>query len=245
MAPTPVLTIGLTTCRSEFNLVFPRRDKTSDGWIGDLAHQLESSSGHNPDITGRAEYKDGDALNEVRAIDVDKDLNDASGHGITMEKVVQYLVQRARSGFYVPFRYIIFNGRIWRRTTGWKTETYTGPNKHDKHAHLSGDYTQTADNWKGSLNLRSLVEDDMPTPEQYADAVVEKLLDTRLTDALTEKGVTIRDILRYRDAVDVGQTDREIKADDAETAALNAKMDDLSKKVDTLIQLFSSTHPSA
>ena len=202
MAPAPVLTVGLQTVRGEFNVTFPNRGKASDGWIGDLAHQLESSSGHNPDITGRAEYKDGDSLNEVRAIDVDKDLRDPI---VTMEKVVQYLVQKARSGAYVPFRYIIYNRRIWRRTNGWKTETYTGPNPHDKHAHFSGDYTQTADNWRGLLGLKTLTEEDMPTADEIATAVIKKLNDAPIgagsrhlgasIDFLVDNGFALKDAI--------------------------------------------------
>jgi hypothetical protein len=160
-----VLTIGLQTVRSEFNTVFPKRDKASDGWIGDQRHQA-GTSGHNPDITGRAEYRDGDKLDEVRAIDVDKDLHDASGRGVTMETVVQYLIQRARAGAYVPFRYIIYRRRIWSRSDGWKTRTYNGSNAHDEHAHFSGDYTQTADGWKGSLGLASLVKPVVKPPSK-------------------------------------------------------------------------------
>jgi len=149
-----VLTRGLGTVRAEFNSVFPDRDKTSDGTIGDQAHQT-SASGHNPDRTGRAEYKDGDSLDEVRAIDVDRDLVPGSGTD-WMELVVQHLVRKARAGGYIPFRYIIYKGRIWSRTDGWRTRTYTGANKHNKHAHFSGDYTQTADNWTGLLGLASV-----------------------------------------------------------------------------------------
>ena len=149
-----VLTKGLNTVRAEFNSVFPGRDKTTDGSVGDLAHQ-SGSSGHNPDRTGKAEYKDGDSLDEVRAIDVDRDLVPGSATD-WMELVVQYLVKKARAGGYIPFRYIIYKGRIWARSDGWKTRTYTGANKHDKHAHFSGDYTQTADNWTGSLGLSTV-----------------------------------------------------------------------------------------
>lgn len=169
-----VLTRGLTTVRAEFNSVFPDRDKSSDGWIGDQAHQ-GSVSGHNPDKTGRAEYKDGDAKDEVRAIDVDKDLRSS----VTMEQVIQYLVKKARSGAYVPFRYIIYNRRIWSRSDGWKTRAYTGSNPHTGHAHLSGDYTQTADEWTGSLGLASLVSrpkpPTSPAPSDWGKEIVSKM----------------------------------------------------------------------
>jgi hypothetical protein len=149
-----VLTKGLNTVRAEFNDAFQQRSKASDGSVGDLAHQT-GSSGHNPDKTGKAEYRDGDAYDEVRAIDVTANL--VPGSSIDwMELVVQFLVKKARSGGYIPFRYMIYKGRIWSRTDGWKTRTYTGVNKHDKHAHFSGDYTQTADNWTGTLGLASV-----------------------------------------------------------------------------------------
>jgi len=154
-----VLTRGLNTVRSEFDSVWPGRDKRSDGSVGDLAHQT-GSSGHNPDRTGKAEYKDGDALDEVRAIDVDKDL--VPGSSVDhMELVVQYLVKKARAGGYIPFRYLIYKGRIWARSDGWKTRTYTGANKHPEHLHASGDYTQTADNWTGSLGLATIGGQEM------------------------------------------------------------------------------------
>lgn len=149
-----VLTRGLTTVRTEFNVTFPGRDKTTDGWIAGGGHTV-SNTGHVGDRSGDAEYKDGDSKDEVRAIDVDRDL--VPGSSIDwMELVVQYLVKKARSGGYIPFRYIIYKGRIWSRSTGWATRTYTGSNKHDKHAHFSGDYTQTADEWTGSLGLNSV-----------------------------------------------------------------------------------------
>lgn len=167
-----VLTRGLTTVRAELNRVFPDRDKTSDGSIGDQAHQA-GVSGHNPDITGRAEYRDGDALDEVRAIDVDADL--VPGSSVDwMERVIQYLVRRARAGGYIPFRYLIYKERIWNRKYGWETRRYTGANKHHKHAHMSGDYTQKADNWTGSLGLSSLRQPASTTPGGLGSMLVSK-----------------------------------------------------------------------
>ncbi|TMW58844.1 hypothetical protein Poli38472_006989 [Pythium oligandrum] len=157
-APSPVLTKGLANVRAEFNVAFPKRDKSSDGWIGDAAHQKEKS-GHNPDISGTPEYKDGDSKNEVRAIDVDSDLK--SDSGVTMEDVVQYLLTKLRGGTYMPFRYLIFNKRIWSKSNNWKQEAYTGASPHTEHLHISGDYgtaerTEKADEWSGKLGLASV-----------------------------------------------------------------------------------------
>jgi hypothetical protein len=182
-----VLTRGLTTVRNEFNTVFPGRDKTSDGSKGDPAHAA-SVSGHNPDRTGRAEHRDGDALDEVRAIDLDRDL--VPGSAIDwMELVVQYLVRRARAGHYIPFRYIIYKRRIWRRTDDWRTREYTGSNDHDRHAHASGDYTQTADNWTGSLGLASIrTGDDVAITPAERTAIAQETVQLLLNADLGAPG---------------------------------------------------------
>src|ERR1700750_684932 len=141
-----VVTPGMKTVQGAFNSAFPKRDKTSDGTIGDLAHQNESASSHNPDITGRAEWKDGDNKNEVRAVDIDSDLRDASGSGITMEIVVQYLVSMGRAGKLAKYlRYLIYNKRIWSASDDWVTRSYTGASAHTEHLHVTGAFTQAAD----------------------------------------------------------------------------------------------------
>ncbi len=155
MASSWVRTRGLTTFVGEVNETFPGRDRKSDGSVGDLAHQT-SPSGHNPDRTGLAEYKDGDAKNEVRAVDVDKDLRPGSGID-WMELVVQYIVKRARSGVFVPFEYIIYKRRIWGRWDNWVTRQYTGVNPHNEHAHFSGGYSERADEWTGSMGLSAVL----------------------------------------------------------------------------------------
>ena len=154
-----MLTRGLESFRGYVNVRFPHRDKKSDGTIGDQTH-ASGTSGHNPDITGKAEYKDGDSLNEVRAWDMDSDLNDQ--YGYTAEKLVQYLVTMAREGRYIPFRYIIYKRRIWRRANSWKTEQYTGASAHEEHVHFSGDYTDKADNYTGNLGIPTL---GIPAPK--------------------------------------------------------------------------------
>lgn len=137
-----VVVPALDEARDQLNARFPNRDKSSDGGIGNLAHQVEPSS-HNPDKTGKPEYKDGDSKDEVRARDFDADLNDPDGH--TMEEVVQLWVELARTGVLWWVRYIIFKKRIWHKRDGFVTRQYTGSNDHSKHAHVNNDFTQAAD----------------------------------------------------------------------------------------------------
>jgi hypothetical protein len=134
--------------RDQLNERFPKRDKASDGSIGNQAHAVSTSS-HNPDRSGKPEWKDGDTKNEVRARDFDKDLNDAET-GTTMEQVVQMWVSRCRSGEMWWVRYIIYRERIWHKKDGFKTRAYTGANKHNEHVHVNSDFTQKADEAKGT-----------------------------------------------------------------------------------------------
>lgn len=136
-----VLTKQLQAFRDQMNAAFPDRDRTSDGTIGDAAHAA-SSSGHNPDLTANAEYEDGDAKDEVRAIDVDADTGDPD---VSMEDIVQHLLKMARAGKLWMIRYMIFDRRIWSAVDGWAQREYGGPNPHTAHLHLSGAYTQSAD----------------------------------------------------------------------------------------------------
>lgn len=141
-----VVVPNLLEGRDQLNARFPNRDKGAEGTIGDTSHQASASS-HNPDLTGNPEYRDGDSVDEVRAWDADKDLNDPV---VTMEQVVQHLLAGARSGKFWWIRYIIFNGRIWHRRDGFVTRTYTGSNKHTDHAHINSDFTQQADTVTGT-----------------------------------------------------------------------------------------------
>jgi len=155
-----VLTKQLQAWRTQMNANFPNRDKTSDGTIGDTAHQAESS-GHNPDLTANAEYEDGDSKDEVRAMDTDADTGNPD---VSMEDIVQHLLRLARAGKLAFIRYIIYNRRIWRASSGWAQEAYTGSNPHDKHMHMSGAYNQASDELSGADyhlgDLMALTDDD-------------------------------------------------------------------------------------
>lgn len=118
----------------EFNAAFPGRDKASDGTIGDGEHS-QTSSDHNPDETGRTPYEDNDDTNEVHARDVDDDLRKA---GWSMQRVVDIILARCRSGAEKRIRYIIYNRRIISASWGWGSwHAYDGPSPHTEHAHFS------------------------------------------------------------------------------------------------------------
>lgn len=180
------LTKNLVALRDQFNEYFPTRSKESDGWIGDTAHQ-SGKSGHNPDLTGNAEYKDGDSLDEVRAIDVTTNLN-CSDPKVTMETVVQHLVKYGQNGGYLPLRYIIFNKRIWQKNSEppWKQQAYTQSDPHTGHAHFSGDYSQSADsnvfNYRFGDIPMALTSDDKNWLKTTMAQIAGEALDVRMDD---------------------------------------------------------------
>lgn len=157
-----VLVPCLKSLFAEFDQLAPNRDHATDGAVGDRAHAAKGSSDHLPDEeTPALRSKDSDAVNEVHAIDVDRDLRLP---GWSMERVVQILVTRCRSGAETRLQYVIFNRRIWSRSWNWQARIYTGANPHDHHAHFSARYdTASEQNTKpwGLLAANQPEEDDV------------------------------------------------------------------------------------
>lgn len=156
----PVLVPCLVQLRTDVNNVCPARDRASDGWIGDRAHQ-ENVSDHNDDEVGRVPIRDADAKHEVHALDLDADLRTP---GLTMEMVVQHIVTRCRSGAERRLRYVIFKRRIWEASNGWRQRAYGGDNPHTEHAHFSASY----DSWH-EANTASWRLEDIPVALTEAD----------------------------------------------------------------------------
>lgn len=130
MTDSYFLAQSLVGFRASINAAFPKRDKSSDGWIGDASHAARVSD-HNPcwTCTGRQH-------GIVRAIDVDVDDNDA-GHDLRTEVLKAAIGHRA-------VWYVISNGIIYSRTYGWKARAYTGENGHFHHVHTSLQHTEAA-----------------------------------------------------------------------------------------------------
>jgi hypothetical protein len=171
---------------AEFDRIAPARDRASDGSIGDTAHQ-NTVSDHNPDETGSVPIHDADHVNEVHAIDVDNNLRESD---LTMEKVVQFLLGRCRSGAEKRLRYIIYNRRIWSASTDWVQKTYTGASPHTEHAHFSASYTSSLEASTASWHL-----EDIPVALTAADkawitstiaAQTRAAIDSRLAEIAKE-----------------------------------------------------------
>jgi hypothetical protein len=111
------LAISLDTLRTEINGYAPTRSKRSDGTIGDPAHASRASR-HNPN-----------RYNVVTALDV---THDPAG-GCDVHTIARGLVLDP----HPELEYVISNGQVAKRRTGFRWETYTGSNQHRLHAHFA------------------------------------------------------------------------------------------------------------
>lgn len=204
----------LVTLRDEFNKLNPNRDKSTDGWIGDAAHQENPTSDHNPD---------GDGI--VHAIDVDE--TGPWPNGATMEKMVQYLVAECRKSGESGkdrgrLKYIIYERRIWSASTGWAEEYYDGSNAHDKHVHVSCEYASTYENDKTSWGLYDKFGASVSLT---AKEIWDYLFTDPYDESETPRKVSAGNWLRYVPS-------------DADVKAVRDKVDDVHEKVGDLdIQL--------
>jgi hypothetical protein len=112
---------ALTSFREAVNAAYPGRDKTSDGTVGDLAHQATDSD-HNPDPDGSVDAWD---------MDVQLDGPDKPPPAEDLEHLKQVFEVHESS------KYWIHNRVIASRDTNWKRFPYTGLNPHDKHIHFN------------------------------------------------------------------------------------------------------------
>ncbi|MDQ1700678.1 MAG: hypothetical protein QOG34_2541 [Frankiaceae bacterium] len=145
MSAPPVLVACLVALRAEFNEQYPGRDKGADGWIGDKAHQQESSD-HNPDESGRTPYEDADHVDEVHALDVDSNLKPGAAGPAALKMDVERIRVAHRDGHDDRLQNVIYQGRICSRSWGWTWRLYTGASKHFDHAHFSARYDTSREN---------------------------------------------------------------------------------------------------
>jgi hypothetical protein len=107
---------SLETLRAQLNQRYPRRDRKSDGTIGDQAHSSRTSD-HNIDSKGR-----------VCAFDITRD----PANGPDLAKMIPLLLADARC------KYVIYQAKIYNPSiNGGAARPYTGANAHKQHLHLS------------------------------------------------------------------------------------------------------------
>lgn len=141
--------------RREIDALFPGRDTTSDGSIGDSAHAARESD-HNPDRDGW-----------VRAIDVDEDLWGARFPDPAFaNRLVRKLVAVAKTD--KRLKYIIFEGFMWSEKTRWQKWAYGGSNQHEHHIHISFNPVGDEDGSPFGLvtDLQDAVAEARPTPKK-------------------------------------------------------------------------------
>lgn len=111
---------SITTLRKQLNDKYPKRDRASDGIVGDPRHAATASD-HNPN-----------SLGIVRAIDIDVD-------GIPAAVIAENIRKRGAAGDkrLNPGGYVILNRRIASAAHGWGWRVYTGRDPHTSHIHVS------------------------------------------------------------------------------------------------------------
>lgn len=101
--------------------LWPDRDKSSDGIIGDAAHAARKSD-HN---TGYSGY--------CHAWDLTHDPK----HGVDTYALADRLRLRCLNGAEKRCTYVISNRRIASASQGWQWRTYKGTSPHTAHMHVS------------------------------------------------------------------------------------------------------------
>ena len=136
----PVLCKAGQQLRLQIDDSYPDRDKSSDGWVGDLRHASRPSD-HNPDAAGI-----------VRAIDIDRDLSGKAKPDLMPDLADQ--IRLCARGGDKRISYIIFNGKIASHKKKWAWRPYDGINPHTKHIHVS--FTKTGDADGSFFNIQML-----------------------------------------------------------------------------------------
>lgn len=129
--PRPRLVAAGVTLRRQVDQAFPKRDRRSDGWIGDKAHQARQSD-HNPDARGW-----------VHALDIDADLYGPKRPGVgrdtawVLAEQLREYARRKRPGSerlkYIVYRDQICSGTYANTFWAWRGKGYG----HMSHIHVS------------------------------------------------------------------------------------------------------------
>lgn len=154
LAPT------LEVFRAEVDALYPGRDRTSDGTIGDAAH-FGTDSDHVPD-----------ERDVVCAVDVDEDLKGKTGayphfhDGVNARALFDRLLALCRAGKLWQVTLLIYEGKSYSRARGYAEKDYTGKNNHGHHIHVSVDHDPDLADSRKPWNLKETPV-STPAPPPY------------------------------------------------------------------------------
>lgn len=118
------------TLREQLNERFPKRDKRSDGWIGNAEHASRRSD-HNPDKRGW-----------VHALDIDEDFGAPGDAEVFASQLIAYCRAGLDHGriLNVVYENRVASGTFQRTFWTWRPDPRLG---HTSHIHIS--FTQAAE----------------------------------------------------------------------------------------------------
>lgn len=159
--PSPRLCPAGITFRDQLNARFPKRDKRSDGWIGDAAHSQRRSY-HNPDRNG-----------VVWALDVDENMGIGTWrNGHAAKRLADQLLVYASSGLpgserilHVVYEDQVASGTYRKWWWIWRGKGYG----HTEHVHIT--FRDGAGNDGRAFPLPILAL-DVPTMKAWANQLV-------------------------------------------------------------------------
>lgn len=134
---------SLEVGQQEVDARWPNRDRSSDGTIGDEAHQTRVSD-HNPNSRG-----------SVNAWDIDVD-------GVDILAILRAFERHPSAHYW------IYGGRIADADNDWRPTQYGGSNPHRSHAHLSIRQTSTAENDTRTWGIHPTREEELLPDERKA-----------------------------------------------------------------------------
>lgn len=151
----PRLVAAGVTLRDQINKRWPKRDKRSDGWVGDSAHQARKSD-HNPDKNGW-----------VHAIDIDENMGAGEGRkGAVARELADQLIKLAREGKdggrlkYVVYENMIASGTYPNQFWVWRKGNWG----HTQHIHVSFTEKAQRNGAKFDLPILEGKEPEKPKP---------------------------------------------------------------------------------
>jgi hypothetical protein len=173
----------LNVLLDEVNELAPKRNKASDGSIGDAAHVTRASD-HNPWV------RDGD-----KGVVTARDITHDPRNGCDAGKLAEHFRRMGKAGD-PRVKYVIWNRQIASFVDNWRWRAYGGPNPHTQHVHLS---VQSAKSAYDSTRPWGLIPEPKREPAEKPKPAPVKEDDDMATDEKLKLGGWGINVLREPD----------------------------------------------